>query len=261
MTTPAIEIADLHKSYGPMEVLTNISLRVEPGEVVALLGPSGSGKSTLLRCINHLETINAGRIFVNGELIGYHDEGYRLVQMSDRQIAAQRRSIGMVFQNFNLFRHMTVLRNVMTGPVDVLRISREDAEARARQLLATVGLADKADSYPYQLSGGQQQRVAIARTLAMEPKVMLLDEPTSALDPELSQEVIATIRKLAQSGYTMMIATHEMTIAREFCDRVVFMVSGEIVEQGPAREFFANPKHERSRQFLARFDSENDNTL
>ncbi len=255
MSSPAIRIVDVDKSYGPLSVLKKLRLDIAQGEVVALLGPSGSGKSTLLRCINHLETIDAGRILVNGDLIGYEDRGDRLVQLSDRQISAQRRSIGMVFQSFNLFRHMTVLRNVMTGPIDVLGQSREAAQARALDLLASVGLGDKADFYPAQLSGGQQQRAAIARTLAMDPKVLLLDEPTSALDPELTGEVIATIRKLADSGYTMMIATHEMSIAAEFCDRVVFMVNGEIVEDSPAQSFFNSPRHERTRQFLARYET------
>jgi len=255
MSNSAIRVVDVDKSYGPLLVLKKLRLEVAPGEVVALLGPSGSGKSTLLRCINHLETIDAGRILINGSLIGYEDKGDHLLQLSDRQISAQRRSIGMVFQSFNLFRHMTVLRNVMTGPMDVLGHSREQARTRAMELLASVGLAEKADFYPSQLSGGQQQRVAIARTLAMDPKVLLLDEPTSALDPELTGEVIATIRKLANEGYTMMIATHEMSIASEFCDRVIFMVDGEIVEDSPAQAFFNNPRHERTRQFLARYET------
>jgi polar amino acid transport system ATP-binding protein len=250
MTQTIIEIQNVQKSYGSVEVLKGISLDVPLGQVVALLGPSGSGKSTLLRCINHLETINGGQIRVNGELIGYEERGERLHELSDKRIARQRRAIGMVFQSFNLFRHMTVLRNVMTGPVDVLGKSREDAEAKALELLAMVGLPEKAHAYPNELSGGQQQRVAIARTLAMDPKVLLLDEPTSALDPELSKEVISTIRGLADLGYTMMIATHEMSIASGFCDRAVFMADGHVVEDRPAAEFFAAPREARTRQFL-----------
>ncbi len=250
MSAHIIQIDNVHKSYGAVQVLKGISLTVPKGQVVALLGPSGSGKSTLLRCINHLETINGGQIRVNGELIGYEERGTRLHELPDTRIARQRRAIGMVFQSFNLFRHMTVLRNVMTGPVDVLGKSREEARAKAMELLEMVGLPDKADSYPSQLSGGQQQRVAIARTLAMEPRVLLLDEPTSALDPELSKEVISTIRALADQGYTMMIATHEMSIASGFCDRAVLMADGHVVEDRAAAEFFADPREARTRQFL-----------
>ncbi|PWC53364.1 amino acid ABC transporter ATP-binding protein [Azospirillum sp. TSA6c] len=248
----AVVLDSVSKSYGPVEILKNVSVSIAPGEVVTLLGPSGAGKSTLLRCINHLETISTGRIYVHGKLIGYREVGDTLHELSDREISAQRRSIGMVFQSFNLFRHMTVLQNVMSGPVHVLRTPKVEAEALARDLLAKVGLPDKADRYPSELSGGQQQRVAIARTLALAPSVMLFDEPTSALDPELSQEVVATIRSLAEQGYTMLIATHEMAIARDFADRVIFMVHGEVVEDVPARSFFTTPRHERSRQFVAR---------
>ncbi|HYD67312.1 amino acid ABC transporter ATP-binding protein [Azospirillum sp.] len=248
----AVVLDAVSKSYGKVEILKNVSLSITPGEVVTLLGPSGAGKSTLLRCVNHLETISAGRIYVHGKLIGYREEGDALHELSDREISAQRRSIGMVFQSFNLFRHMTVLQNVMSGPIHVLRQPKGQAEDLARELLAKVGLPDKADRYPSELSGGQQQRVAIARALALSPSVMLLDEPTSALDPELSQEVILTIRALAEQGYTMLIATHEMAIAKEFADRVIFMVHGEVVEDVPARTFFASPRHERSRQFVAR---------
>ncbi|WP_377810143.1 amino acid ABC transporter ATP-binding protein [Azospirillum sp. A29] len=248
----AVVLDCVSKSYGPVEILKNVSVSIAPGEVVTLLGPSGAGKSTLLRCINHLETISAGRIYVHGKLIGYREAGHTLHELSDREIDAQRRSIGMVFQSFNLFRHMTVLQNVMSGPIHVLRTPKAEAEALARDLLAKVGLPDKAGRYPSELSGGQQQRVAIARTLALAPSVMLFDEPTSALDPELSQEVVATIRSLAEQGYTMLIATHEMAIARDFADRVIFMVHGEVVEDVPARSFFTSPRHERSRQFVAR---------
>jgi len=220
-----------------------------------VLGPSGAGKSTLLRCINHLETIDGGKIFVQNQLIGYEEQGDVLVELPDAAISLQRRRIGMVFQSFNLFRHITVIENVMAGPMQVLRQSRTQATALALELLARVGLAEKADAYPNELSGGQQQRVAIARALAMKPGVMLLDEPTSALDPELSQEVIAAIRELARDGITMMIATHEMALARDFADRVLFMVNGELVEDRPAREFFHSPQHERSRQFLARLEA------
>lgn len=250
MSASIIQIDNLRKSYGTVDVLKGISLSVPKGQVVALLGPSGSGKSTLLRCINHLETLNGGQIRVNGALIGYEERGARLYELPDRAIARQRRAIGMVFQSFNLFRHMSVLRNVMTGPIDVLGLPKPLARERALALLDMVGLPDKAEAYPNQLSGGQQQRVAIARTLAMEPSVLLLDEPTSALDPELSKEVISTIRKLADKGYTMMIATHEMSIAAGFCDRVVFMADGHVVEDRPAPEFFASPREARTRQFL-----------
>jgi polar amino acid transport system ATP-binding protein len=248
----AIRTQGVTKRRGALTVLANVTVDVPRGQVVALIGPSGAGKSTLLRCINHLDTIDAGRIFVEGELIGYREGDGRLYELPDPAISRQRTRIGMVFQSFNLFRHLTALANVMTGPMNVLRLSRPDAEALARKLLAQVGLAEKAASFPNQLSGGQQQRVAIARALAMSPTVMLLDEPTSALDPELSQEVIATIRLLADQGLTLMIATHEMAIAHDFADRVLFMVQGEIVEDTDATTFFRAPKHERAKQFVAR---------
>lgn len=247
----AIRVAGLRKIFSNFTALKDVSFRVRSGEVIALLGPSGSGKSTLLRCINHLEEIDGGRVYVNGQLIGYEESGPALRQMSDAAVSAQRRAIGMVFQSFNLFRHMTAIRNIMSGPVYVLKEPPDKAEAKARRLLEKVGLADKAESYPAQLSGGQQQRIAIARALAMDPKVILFDEPTSALDPELSQEVVATIKTLAEEGQTMLIATHEMAIAKGCADRVLFMVGGELVEDAPAAEFFASPQHERSRQFLA----------
>ena len=250
----AIRTVGVTKKRGALTVLSNVSVEVPRGQVVALLGPSGAGKSTLLRCINHLETIDAGRIFVEGDLIGYRERGDVLHELPDEASSRQRRRIGMVFQSFNLFRHLTAIDNVMAGPVHVLGMPRTQALALAQKLLAQVGLAEKAGSYPNQLSGGQQQRVAIARALAMQPTVMLLDEPTSALDPELSQEVIAAIRQLAAQGLTLMIATHEMAIARDFADRVLFMVQGEVVEDAPAREFFTAPRHERAKVFVARHE-------
>jgi polar amino acid transport system ATP-binding protein len=239
----AIRVEGLRKTFSSFQALKDVSF--------PLLGPSGSGKSTLLRCINQLEVIDGGRVYVHGQMIGYEQRGAALHEMSDTEVSAQRRSIGMVFQSFNLFRHMTAIQNIMSGPIYVLKSSRKQAEQRARVLLEKVGLADKADSYPAQLSGGQQQRVAIARALAMDPKVILFDEPTSALDPELSQEVVATIKTLAEEGQTMLIATHEMAIAKGCADRVLFMVGGELVEDATAAEFFSTPRHERSRQFLA----------
>ena len=252
---PAIRMAGVTKYRGANAVLREVSFDVPAGQVVAVLGPSGAGKSTLLRCVNHLETIDGGKIFVQNQLIGYEEQGDALVELPDAAISLQRRRIGMVFQSFNLFRHITVIENVMAGPMQVLKQSRTQATALALELLARVGLAEKADAYPNELSGGQQQRVAIARALAMKPGVMLLDEPTSALDPELSQEVIAAIRELAKDGITLMIATHEMALARDFADRVLFMVNGELVEDRPARDFFHAPQHERSKQFLARLEA------
>jgi polar amino acid transport system ATP-binding protein len=242
----------VHKRFGRLEVLKGIDLTVNRGEVTCLIGPSGSGKSTFLRCINHLEKINAGRLWVDGELVGYRQEGTRLHELREREIARKRSEIGMVFQHFNLFGHMTALQNVIEAPMQVKGVSREQATARARELLARVGLADKERAYPSQLSGGQQQRVAIARALAMEPKLMLFDEPTSALDPELVGEVLDVVRELARSGMTMVVVTHEMGFAREVADTVVFMDDGCIVEQGPPRELLANPRHERTRDFLAK---------
>jgi polar amino acid transport system ATP-binding protein len=250
-TDDAIRVEGLRKTFSGFHALKDVSFRVRGGEVIALLGPSGSGKSTLLRCINHLEVIDGGRVYVHGQLIGYEQRGAALHEMSDAEVSAQRRSIGMVFQSFNLFRHMTAIQNIMSGPIYVLKVPRAAAEAKARMLLEKVGLRDKADSHPAELSGGQQQRVAIARALAMDPKVILFDEPTSALDPELSQEVVATINALAEEGQTMLIATHEMAIAKGCADRVLFMVGGELVEDATAEEFFSSPRHERSRQFLA----------
>ncbi|MBA0051536.1 amino acid ABC transporter ATP-binding protein [Streptomyces sp. AJS327] len=242
----------VHKSFGQVEVLKGIDLEVARGEVFCVVGPSGSGKSTFLRCINHLEKINAGRLYVDGTLVGYRERGGKLYELRDREVAAQRREIGMVFQRFNLFPHMTALENVIEAPVQVKRESRTDARERARKLLDRVGLADKADSYPSQLSGGQQQRVAIARALAMDPKLMLFDEPTSALDPELVGEVLDVMRGLAEDGMTMIVVTHEMGFAREVGDSLVFMDDGVVVESGNPREVLGNPRHERTKAFLSK---------
>jgi polar amino acid transport system ATP-binding protein len=251
-SSTAVHAQGVTKFRGSQAVLKDVSFEVPVGQVVAVLGPSGAGKSTLLRCVNHLETIDGGKIFVEGELIGYEDKGGVLYELPDEATSRQRQRIGMVFQGFNLFRHISVIENVMAGPIHVRGHSRTRATAHALELLKRVGLSEKADAFPNQLSGGQQQRVAIARALAMEPGVMLLDEPTSALDPELSQEVIAAIRQLADDGITLLIATHEMALARDFADRVLFMVDGEVVEDRPAAEFFSSPRHERARQFLSR---------
>ncbi|MFT3662117.1 MAG: amino acid ABC transporter ATP-binding protein [Gordonia sp. (in: high G+C Gram-positive bacteria)] len=240
------------KSFGALQVLKGISLEVGHGEVSCLIGPSGSGKSTFLRCVNHLEKVSAGRLRVDGELIGYRERGNRLYEMSPRDAAKQRRDIGMVFQHFNLFPHRTVLANVIEAPMLVKRQSRDEAAARAEDLLAKVGLASKADAYPAQLSGGQQQRVAIARALAMEPKLMLFDEPTSALDPELVGDVLAVMRDLAQAGMTMLVVTHEMGFAREVADQLVFMADGVVVERGDPRRMLEDPQHERTRTFLSK---------
>ncbi|AXK46831.1 amino acid ABC transporter ATP-binding protein [Brachybacterium saurashtrense] len=247
-----VEIRAVRKSFGDLEVLRGIDLRVEPGEVTAVLGPSGSGKSTLLRTINHLETIDAGLITVDGEVIGYRREGNLLHELHEHEVLRQRTAIGMVFQSFNLFAHMTALANVAEAPRRALGVPRRQAEARARELLELVGLADKAAVYPRQLSGGQQQRVAIARALALRPKVLLFDEPTSALDPELVEEVLAVIRSLARAGTTLVIVTHEISFARDVADTVVFMDQGQIVEQGPPGEVLDAPRHPRTRAFLQR---------
>ncbi|MDT3396661.1 amino acid ABC transporter ATP-binding protein [Streptomyces sp. B1866] len=254
MTTavPMVKAEGVYKSYGLVPVLKGIDLEVAPREVCCLIGPSGSGKSTFLRCINHLEKINAGRLSVDGELVGYRQRGDRLYELKDREVAAKRRDIGMVFQRFNLFPHMTALENVMEAPVQVKREAKAVARDRARRLLDRVGLADKAGSYPSQLSGGQQQRVAIARALAMEPKLMLFDEPTSALDPELVGDVLDVMRGLAEDGMTMIVVTHEMGFAREVGDSVVFMDDGVVVEAGHPREVLTNPRHERTRSFLSK---------
>jgi polar amino acid transport system ATP-binding protein len=243
---------NVHKSFGSLDVLKGIDLVVKPGEVSCVLGPSGSGKSTFLRCINHLEKINAGRIFVDGELIGYHERNGKLHEMSEKDVARQRRSIGMVFQRFNLFPHKTVLQNVMEAPCQVKREGKADVRDRSAALLERVGLGEKMENYPAQLSGGQQQRVAIARALAMRPKLMLFDEPTSALDPELVGEVLDVMKDLARDGMTMVVVTHEIGFAREVGDQLIFMDGGVVVEQGPPREVIANPQQERTKAFLSK---------
>jgi len=250
---PLVRARNVHKSFGANEVLRGIDLDVMPGEVVVILGPSGSGKSTFLRCINHLEKIDQGSIEVDGEQIGFRAEKGRLNRLGERQIAVQRRKIGMVFQQFNLYQHMTALENIVEAPIGVHHQPPDEARAYGRELLARVGLAEKADSYPRQLSGGQQQRVAIARALAIRPKLMLFDEPTSALDPELVGEVLSTMRDLASQGLTMIVVTHEIGFAREAADRVIFMDGGVIIEQGSPDEVIAKPSHPRTRAFLSRF--------
>jgi polar amino acid transport system ATP-binding protein len=247
-----VAVQDVHKRFGRDEVLKGIDLDVAAGEVLVLLGPSGSGKSTLLRCVNHLEKIDAGRIVVDGELVGYRERGDLLYEMHEREVCRQRANIGMVFQSFNLFPHLTVLENIIEAPLRVKRQAKAEVVERARSLLQRVGLLAKADVYPARLSGGQQQRVAIARALAMQPKLMLFDEPTSALDPELVDEVLSVMRGLAQEGMTMIVVTHEMSFARDVGHRVVFMDGGVVVEAGPPDEVLANPQHERTRAFLSR---------
>ncbi|MER5265165.1 amino acid ABC transporter ATP-binding protein [Actinosynnema sp. NPDC002837] len=235
-----------------IQVLRDFNLTVAAGQVVCLLGPSGAGKSTFLRCVNHLETIDAGRIWVDGEPVGFTARGGKLFELREREVARQRRGVGMVFQRFNLFPHRTAVENVAEGPVHVLRTPRKAAVDEARALLDRVGLADKADSYPHQLSGGQQQRVAIARALAMRPKLMLFDEPTSALDPELVGEVLDVMADLARDGMTMIVVTHEIGFARQVADSVVFMVDGAVVETGPPGQVLDNPRQQRTQQFLAK---------
>jgi polar amino acid transport system ATP-binding protein len=248
-----INAQDVHKRFHTLEVLKGINLSVDAREVVVIMGPSGSGKSTFLRCLNHLEKIDSGRIEINGHFIGYRQAADgRLIEESDRVVARQRQEIGMVFQRFNLFPHMTVIENVMEAPVHVKRVPRDSARERAMDLLNQVGLPDKAGAYPAKLSGGQQQRVAIARALAMEPKVMLFDEPTSALDPELVGEVLDTMKTLAKSGMTMVCVTHEVGFAREVADRVVLVDGGVVVEEGKPETFFTAPQHSRTKQFLSK---------
>jgi polar amino acid transport system ATP-binding protein len=248
----AVEVHDVHKWYGAHRVLDGVDLTVQPGEVTVILGPSGSGKSTLLRVINHLEKPDVGHVSLNGELIGVRRHGERLKELSERVILAQRSRIGFVFQNFNLFPHLTVLDNVAAAPVATGLLRKTEALELARTLLGRVGLADKTGAYPRQLSGGQQQRVAIARALALRPGVILFDEPTSALDPELVGEVLAVIRDLATSGATLVIVTHEIGFAREVADRIVFLDDGRILEQGPPARVLDNPRHPRTREFLSK---------
>lgn len=245
-----VEADAVRKRFGSLEVLKGVSLTVKRGEVLAIIGPSGSGKSTFLRCINHLESIDSGRLLVDGELVGYRRDGDKIREVSKKHSAHRRAEIGMVFQSFNLFPHMTALENVTVGPVKVRRENRSTAEARGRELLKRVGLLDKCDVYPRKLSGGQSQRVAIARALAMEPKLMLFDEPTSALDPEMVGEVLEVMRQIALSGMTSIVVTHEMGFARDVADSLVLMADGCVVETGPPREVMSNPRHERSRRFI-----------
>ncbi|MGZ4704110.1 MAG: amino acid ABC transporter ATP-binding protein [Acidimicrobiales bacterium] len=249
---PMVKAERVEKRFGRLEVLKGIDLEVAPKDVFCLVGPSGSGKSTFLRCINHLEKIDGGRLSVDGELVGYRQKGDRLYELRDREVCRKRQEIGMVFQSFNLFPHMTALANVMEAPCRVKGEAKATVRRRAESLLDRVGLADKAGSYPAQLSGGQQQRVAIARALAMEPKLMLFDEPTSALDPELVGEVLDVMRGLAEDGMTMIVVTHEMGFAREVGDALVFMDEGIVVEAGHPRDVITNPQHDRTKAFLSK---------
>ncbi|MGK4582969.1 amino acid ABC transporter ATP-binding protein [Kitasatospora sp. HPMI-4] len=252
MSTTMVDVRGVHKSFGRLEVLRGVDLQVPAGSVTVVLGPSGSGKSTLLRSINHLEKLDRGHVAIDGELIGYRRVGGKLHELREREVLRQRTHIGFVFQNFNLFPHLTVVENLVEAPVAALRRPRAAARAHALELLARVGLADKADAYPRQLSGGQQQRVAIARALALEPKVLLFDEPTSALDPELVGEVLDVIKGLAGTGTTMIVVTHEIGFAREAADTVVFMDGGVVIEQGPPAAVLDDPQHERTRAFLSK---------
>ena len=251
-TKPMVLAERVCKDFGALKVLKGVTLEVERGQVLCIVGPSGSGKSTFLRCINHLEAVTAGRLYVDGVLVGYREGKDKLYEMAPRVAAKQRRDIGMVFQHFNLFPHRTVLENVIEAPIHVKRVKKKEALDRARDLLDQVGLSEKATAYPAQLSGGQQQRVAIARALAMNPKIMLFDEPTSALDPELVGEVLGVMTKLAKEGMTMLVVTHEMGFAREVANQLVFMDEGIIMESGPPREMLSNPKHERTKAFLSK---------
>jgi polar amino acid transport system ATP-binding protein len=251
MSELLIEATGVEKWFGTVKVLDRVDFNVKRGEVVVLIGPSGSGKTTLLRCINHLETVQNGRIAVNGALIGYRERNGKLISDAERNIAVQRRDVGMVFQRFNLFQNMSVLKNISLAPILLRGTKKPDAEAQARTLLARVGLPDKADAYPAELSGGQQQRVAIARALAMQPALLLFDEPTSALDPEMVNEVLAVMRDLAQSGMTMVVVTHEMGFARQVADRVAVMAEGRIIEEGPPEAIFTNPQHPKTQALLA----------
>ncbi|MDK8470393.1 amino acid ABC transporter ATP-binding protein [Corynebacterium accolens] len=251
MTTPMISAQNVHKSFGQFEVLKGIDLEVQPGEVACLLGPSGSGKSTFLRCVNHLDKATAGRLYVDGELIGYREKNGILYEISEKQAAQQRSDIGMVFQSFNLFPHRTVIENIIEAPMQVKKVPEDKARKRAMELLDEVGLAAKADNYPVQLSGGQQQRVAIARAVAMDPKLMLFDEPTSALDPELVGEVLHVMKNLAAQGMTMLVVTHEMGFAREVADKIFFMDGGVVLESGTPAEVLENPQQPRTKEFLS----------
>ncbi|MEB3371404.1 amino acid ABC transporter ATP-binding protein [Saccharopolyspora mangrovi] len=247
-----LDVREVRKSFGQTEVLRGVDLSVRRGEVTCVIGPSGSGKSTLLRCINHLEKVDAGRVEIDGDLVGYRESGGKLRELPDRQVARQRAGIGMVFQDFNLFGHLTVLQNLVEAPIGVLGLPKEEAVARARRELRRVGLEGRENAYPRQLSGGQQQRVAIARALVVEPKLLLFDEPTSALDPELVGEVLAVMHDLARAGQTMVVVTHEIGFAREAADSVVFLDAGEVVETGPPGEVLTNPRHARTQEFLQR---------
>ncbi|BDX32487.1 ATP-binding protein [Mycobacterium antarcticum] len=251
-TTPMVKAEGVCKNFGALKVLKGVTLEIGRGQVLVLVGPSGSGKSTFLRCINHLEQVNGGRLYVDGDLIGYREKGDKLYEMPPREAAKQRRDIGMVFQHFNLFPHRTALANVIEAPIQVKGVKKAEALERARDLLEQVGLSEKATAYPAQLSGGQQQRVAIARALAMNPKLMLFDEPTSALDPELVGEVLGVMKKLASEGMTMVVVTHEMGFAREVADQLVFMDAGVIVERGNPRDVLTNPQEERTKAFLSK---------
>ena len=251
MTTPMIKAVNVHKAFGQLEVLKGIDLTVQPGEVAVLLGPSGSGKSTFLRCCNHLEKVTAGRLYIDGQIIGYKERDGVLYEISEKEAARQRQDIGMVFQSFNLFSHRTVLENIIEAPVQVKKQPADAATKRAMELLDQVGLAHKADAYPVQLSGGQQQRVAIARAVAMDPKLMLFDEPTSALDPELVGEVLRVMKDLAAGGMTMLVVTHEMGFAREVADTVYFMDGGRVLEHGTPEQVFDHPRHDRTKSFLS----------
>jgi polar amino acid transport system ATP-binding protein len=250
MSEVMVDARNVRKSYGSNQVLSGVSLTVEQGDVLCIIGPSGSGKSTFLRCLNHLESINGGRIYVNGELMGYRQVGNVLYEMKSKDIAKARQGIGMVFQRFNLFPHLTALQNIIEAPIGVAGMNPEEAKALGMELLEQVGLSDKGDHYPSQLSGGQQQRVAIARALAMKPKLMLFDEPTSALDPELVGDVLDVMKNLAKAGMTMIVVTHEMGFAKEVADRVVFIDKGQIVEQGTPKQVLDNPQEARTKAFL-----------
>jgi polar amino acid transport system ATP-binding protein len=249
---PMVRAEAVHKRFGRLEVLKGVTLEVQSGEVLCILGPSGSGKSTFLRCINHLEKIDGGRLWVDGRLVGYRQSGTKLYELRDSEVCRERAEIGMVFQRFNLFAHMTAIENVIEAPIRVKKLSKNESLRRGTELLERVGLADKLAAYPAQLSGGQQQRVAIARALAMEPKLMLFDEPTSALDPELVGDVLEVMRALARDGMTMICVTHEMGFAREAADRVVMMDGGVIIEEGTPEHFFTAPREERTKQFLSK---------